>query len=100
MTGADNAIVLYGYGYGKQPPRQCPRGCCVAEGVDLFSADKVLLYIVCPKSHPMLMSENETTSRFLEIFPHATEWRWGLAERENINEMRIMIVASNLHKKS
>ena len=105
MAGADNAIVLTGRATGSNRLADAIEDavlhtCSVAEGYDLFTADKVLLYMVCPKSQPMLMSENETTSTFVEMFPHATEWRWGLAETDDINEMRIVIVASNLHRKS
>ncbi len=105
MADADNAIVLTGRATGSNRLADALEDavlhtCSVAEGYDLFTADKVLLYMVCPKSQPMLMSENEATSTFVEMFPHATEWRWGLAERDDINEMRIVIVASNLHRKS
>ena len=105
MAGADNAIVLTGRATGSNRLADAIEDtvlhtCSVAKGYDLFSADKVLLYMVCPKSQPMLMSENEATSTFVEMFPHATEWRWGLAETDDINEMRIVIVASNLHRKS
>ena len=105
MADADNAIVLTGMATGSNRLADAIEDavlhtCSVAEGYDLFSADKVLLYMVCPKSQPMLMSENEATSTFVEMFPHATEWRWGLAERDDINEMRIVVIASNLHRKS
>ena len=105
MGGADNAIVLTGRATGSNRLADAIEDavlhtCSMAKGYDLFSADKVLLYMVCPKSQPMLMSENEATRTFVEMFPHATEWRWGLAETDDINEMRIVVIASNLHKKS
>lgn len=105
MADADNAIVLTGRATGSNRLADAIEDavlhtCSVAEGYDLFTADKVLLYMVCPKSQPMLMSENEATSTFVEMFPHATEWRWGFAESDDINEMRIVVIASNLHRKS
>ena len=80
MADADNAIVLTGMATGSNRLADAIEDavlhtCSVAEGYDLFTADKVLLYMVCPKSQPMLMSENEATSTFVEMFPHATEWR-------------------------
>ena len=45
------------------------------------------------------MSENTALCTFMEMFPHATEWRWGLAEKDGIDEMKVLIIASNLQKK-
>ncbi len=104
MGNARNTIVLFGKGTGSNRCADAIEDallhtCSVSEGYDLFSADKVLLYIVSPKSSPMLMSENEAISTFMEMFPSTTEWRWGLAEKNDINDMRVMIIASNLQKK-
>ncbi len=104
MGNAGNTIVLSGKGTGSNRCADAIEDavlhtCSVADGYDLFSANKVMLYIVCPKSNPMLMSERETISTFMEMFPNTIEWRWGLAEKDNITEMKIMIIASNLQKK-
>ena len=103
MADTTNTIVLTGKATGNNRLADAIEDavlhtCSVADGYDLFSADKVLLYIVGPKSNPMLMSETESVSTFMEMFPHATMWRWGLAEKNDISDMRVMIVASNLKK--
>ena len=101
MANAENSIVLSGKATGSNRLADAIEDavlhtCTVAEEYELFSADKILLYILSPKSNPMLMSENTALSTFMEMFPHATEWRWGLAERSDILDMRIVIIASNL----
>ncbi len=103
MANAENTIVLTGKATGSNRCADAIEDsvlhtCSVADGYDLFSAEKVLLYIVCPKSTPMLMSENEAISTFMEMFPNTTEWRWGLAEKDDVNDMKIVIIASNLQK--
>ena len=105
MANAENTIVLTGKATGRNRCADAIEDavlhtCSVAEGYDLFSAEKVLLYIVCPKSNPMLMSENEAISTFMEMFPNTTEWRWGLAEKDDVNDMKIVIIASNLQKRT
>ena len=47
----------------------------------------------------MLMSENEAINTFIQMFHQNVSCEWGLAEKSNIHEMRIMIIASNLQKK-
>lgn len=101
MANAENSIVLSGKATGSNRLADAIEDavlhtCSVADGYELFSADKILLYIISPKSNPMLMSENTALCTFREMFPNATEWRWGLAEQRNIWDMRIVIIASNL----
>ena len=103
MANAENSIVLSGKATGSNRLADAIEDavlhtCTVAEEYELFSADKILLYILSPKSNPMLMSENAALSTFMEMFPHATEWRWRLAEKSDILDMRIVIIASNLRK--
>ena len=104
MENAENTIVLTGKATGSNRLADAIEDavlhtCSVAEGYDLFSADKVLLYIISPKSSPMLMGEYEAINTFMEMFPNATEWRWGLAEKDGIDEMKITMIVSNLQKK-
>ena len=104
MADAENAIVLTGKATGSNRLADAIEDavlhtCSVASEYDLFTANKVLLYIVSPKRQPMLMSENEALCTFMEMFPHTTEWRWGLAEKDGIDEMKVLIIASNLQKK-
>lgn len=101
MGNAGNSVVLTGKATGRNRLADAIEdavlhACSVAEGYELFSADKVLLYIASPKSEPMLMSECEALSTFREMFPQAAEWRWGLAEKSDIRDMRIVIIASNV----
>ena len=104
MADAENAIILTGKATGSNRLADAIEAailhtCSVASEYDLFTANKVLLYIVSPKRQPMLMSENTALCTFMEMFPHATEWRWGLAEKDGIDEMKVLIIASNLQKK-
>lgn len=105
MENAENTIVLTGKATGNSRLADAIEDavlhtCSVAEGYDLFSADKVLLYIISPKSSPMLMSEYESINTFVGMFQNTFSWRWGLAEKDDVNDVRIVIVASNLKKKT
>jgi cell division GTPase FtsZ len=104
MDGAENAIVLSGKATGSN---RCGDAieeavlhiCNIAGDYDLFSANKVIILIICPKDNSMLMSENETINTFVQMFHQKVSCKWGLAEKDNIHDMRIMIIASNLKKK-
>lgn len=103
MADAENAIILTGKATGSNRCADAIEDavlhtCSVANEYDLFTADKVLLYIVSPKSNPMLMSENGAISTFVEMFHYTTKWIWGLAETEEVDYMRIVIIASNLQR--
>ena len=104
MDGAENAIILSGKATGSNRCGDAIEDavlhtCSIACGYDLFSANKVIIFIVCPKDDPMLMSENEAIITFIQMFHQNVSCKWGLAEKSNIHEMRIMIIASNLQKK-
>ena len=104
MDGAENAIILTGRATGRNRCADAIEDavlhtCSVADGYDLFSAEKGLLYVVSPKQVPLLMSESEAINTFFEMFHHDTICKWGLAE-EDISEVRVIIIASNLRKKS
>jgi len=105
MDGADNTILLCGKATGNNRCADAIEDavlhtCGVAREFDLFRANKILLYIISPKNSPMLMSEMESVNTFIQMFPPDTQCRWGLGEKENINETKIVIVASNLKEKS
>ena len=105
MENAENTIVLTGKATGNSRLADAIEDavlhtCSVAEGYDLFSADKVLLYIISPKSSPMLMSEYESVNTFVEMFQNTFSCRWGLAEKDDVNDVRIVIIASNLKKRT
>lgn len=104
MDGAENAIVLSGKATGINRCGDAIEDavlhtCSIASDYDLFSANKVIIFIICPKDNPMLMSENEAINTFIQMFHQNISCKWGLAEKSNIHEMRIMIIASNLQKK-
>ena len=103
LEGAENAVVLTGKASGSNRCADAIEDailhtCSVADGYDLFSADKVLLYIHSPKEAPALMSEVEAICTFMDMFHQDTLWKWGLCEKEDIHDMAITIIASNLHK--
>lgn len=104
MDGAENAIFLSGKATGSNRCGDAIEDavlhtCSIASGYDLFSANKVTIFIICPKDNPMLMSESEAINTFIQMFHQNFSGKWGLAERSNIHEMRIIIIASNLQKK-
>ena len=105
LEGAENAIVLTGKASGSNRCADAIEDavlhtCSVANGYDFFSANKGLLYIYSPKESPMLMSENEAINTFVGMFHHNIMLKWGLSEKENIHDMVITIIASNLKMKS
>ena len=104
VAGSENAVILYGKAIGAN---RCAYAiedavlhcCSVAKEYDLFTADKVLLHFESPKSAPMLMSETESINTFMEMFGSDTSWKWGFAEKADLKEMRVMLIASNLKEK-
>ena len=104
MEEAENAIILTGKATGRNRCADAIEDavlhtCSMADGYYLFSAEKGLLYVVSPKDIPLLMSESEAINTFFEMFHHDTICKWGLAE-EDISEVKVVIIASNLRKKS
>lgn len=105
MDDAENTIVLSGKatGYnrcGDAIEDAVLHTCSVACDYDLFTANKVIIFVLCPKDAPMLMSENESINTIAQMFHQNNICKWGLAEKEHIHYMHIMIIASNLQKKS
>lgn len=73
MDGAENAIVLSGKATGSNRCGDAIEDavlhtCSIASGYDLFSANKVTIFIICPKDDPMLMSESEAINTFIQMF--------------------------------
>ena len=104
MDGAENAIFQMCKATGSNRCGDAIEDavlhtCSIASGYDLFFANKVTIFIICPKDNPMLMSESEAINTFIQMFHQNFSGKWGLAERSNIHEMRIIIIASNLQKK-
>ena len=104
MAGSDNSVILYGKATGTNRCADAIEDavlhcCSVAENYDLFTADKVLVQFDCPKSVPMLMSETESISTFMEMFGDNTMWKWGFAEKADQTHMKVTLIAANLKKK-
>lgn len=104
MGGAENAIVLSGKASGSNRCGDAIEDavlhtCEVARGYDLFSASKLLLFILCPKGSPMMMRELEPIHHFIQMFHPNILCKWGMAEKDQLHDMKIMIIASNLQKK-
>ena len=73
MDGAENAIFLSGKATGSNRCGDAIEDavlhtCSIASGYDLFSANKVTIFIICPKDNPMLMSESEAINTFIQMF--------------------------------
>ena len=104
LENAENAIVLYGKASGANRCADAIEDavlhcCAVAKDYDLFTSDNLLLQIDCPKSAPMLMREFEAIETFTEMFHQNITSKFGFAEKENLTEMRVMLLAANLKKK-
>ena len=100
MDGAENAIILSGKATGRNRCTDAIEDavlhtCSLADGYDLFSAEKGLLYVISPKQVPLLISESEAINTFFEMFHHDTICKWGLAE-EDISEVKVIIITLNL----
>lgn len=73
MDGSENAIVLSGKATGINRCGDAIEDavlhtCSIASDYDLFSANKVIIFIICSKDNPMLMSENEAINTFIQMF--------------------------------
>lgn len=105
MAGAENAIVLAGQATGRNRCGDAIEDavlhtCNIARDYNLFSANKIIIFVICPKDNPMLMSEAEAINTFLQMFHPNVSYKWGFSEKENIHKMNIIIIASNLQKKN
>ena len=104
MDGAENTIVLSGKATGSNRCGDAIEDavlhtCSVVCDFNLFTANKFIIFILCPKDVPMLMSENESINTFVQMFRQNNIFKWGLAVKEHIHYMHIMIIASNSQKK-
>lgn len=105
LDNAENAIVLSGKATGSNRCGDAIEDavlhtCSIASDYDLFSANKVIIFIICPKDNPMMMRECEAVNTFIQMFHQDVSCKWGVAEKDNLHEMRVMIVAANLQKKA
>lgn len=105
VSGAENTIVLVGKATGCNRCADAIEDavlhtCSIAEDYNLFSATKMILYIYCPKDASLLVSEHRAIIPFVQMFHQDIQFKWGLAEKTDINEMMVVIVASNLQKKN
>lgn len=103
---AENVIILSGNALGKMSIADAIEdvilhSCSVAQGYDLFTADKVLVQISYGRTHPMFVAEAADVVQFAEMFPSTTSFIWGVAEDDrNEDERTVRIMASNLKKKN
>lgn len=104
MRDAENSIILHGKATGNNRCADAIEDavlhtCSVAKDYDLFTANKLLLQFLYPKDSPMLMSESEAIHTFIEMFPSELEYKWGLAENDDTDSVRVIIIASNLKRR-
>ena len=103
---AENVIILCGNALGKISTADAIEdailhSCSVAQGYDLFTADRVLIQIRYGRTHPMLAAEVADVVQFAEMFPSMTTFIWGMAEDDrNEDEREVRIMASNLKKRN
>lgn len=103
---AENVIILSGNALGKMSIADAIEdailhSCSVAQGYDLFTADKVLVQISYGRTHPMFVAEAPDVVQFAEMFPSTTSFIWGVAEDDRGEDERtVIIMASNLKKKN
>ena len=103
---AENLIILSGNALGKMSTVDAIEdailhSCSVAQGYDLFTADKVLVQITYGRTQPMLAAETADVVQFAEMFPSTTSFIWGIVEDDRGEaERTVRIMASNLKKKN
>jgi cell division protein FtsZ len=105
VSGAKNVIVLYGKGAGNNRISNALEDavlhtCTVADGYDLFTAEKIIIKISYPSSYPLMIAEMSEVSQFAEIFTPNINFIWGISETQSSSsDIDVQIIASNLQKK-
>lgn len=105
VSGAKNVIVLYGKGAGNNRISNALEDavlhtCTVADGYDLFTAEKIIIKISYPSSYPLMIAEISEVSQFAEMFTPNINFIWGISETlSSSSDIDVQIIASNLQKK-
>lgn len=105
VSGAKNVIVLYGKGAGNNRISNTLEDavlhtCTVADGYDLFTAEKIIIKISYPSSYPLMIAEMSEVSQFAEMFTPNINFIWGISETQSSSsDIDVQIIASNLQKK-
>lgn len=105
VSGAKNVIVLYGKGAGNNRISNALEDavlhtCTVADGYDLFTAEKIIIKISYPSSYPLMIAEMSEVSQFAEMFTPNINFIWGISETQSSSsDIDVQIIASNLQKK-
>lgn len=105
VSGAKNVIVLYGKGAGNNRISNALEDavlhtCTVADGYDLFTAEKIIIKISYPSSYPLMIAEISEVSQFAEMFTPNINFIWGISETQSSSsDIDVQIIASNLQKK-
>lgn len=102
VSGAKNVIVLYGKGAGNNRISNALEDavlhtCTVADGYDLFTAEKIIIKISYPSSYPLMIAEMSEVSQFAEMFTPNINFIWGISETQSSSsDIDVQIIASNL----
>src|SRR5574344_21208 len=105
VSGAKNVIVLYGKGAGNNRISNALEDavlhtCTVADGYDLFTAEKIIIKISYPSSYPLMIAEMSEVSQFAEMFTPNINFIWGISETQSSSsDIDVQIIASNLQTK-
>ena len=102
VSGAENVIVLTGKGNGSNRVSNAIEDavlqtCRVANGYNLFSADKIIVNFIYPQNDPLTLIVVDGILQFAEMFKETTSFLWGISETKSASiYVKVEIIASNL----
>lgn len=104
LSGAENVIMLHGKGSGNNRisnaiENAVLHACDVANGYNLFTAEKIIIKISYSNNSPIMIAELSEVSNLVNMFKSDTGFIWGISETQgSSSSVDMQIVASNLHK--
>ena len=102
---AENAVVLYGTATGnnrgfKSLENAAAMCVAIAEDYDLYTADKALMQFYSPIVNSVVMSDTDEIHMFHNMFNIHTDWLWGVSIKNDIPEFGVLLIATNLKKRT
>ena len=104
VSDAGNVIVLTGKGSGSNRVSSAIEDavlhtCSVADGYDIFSANKVIIKIIQSESGQLKIDELDNLSQFFGMFIGLDIFIWGVSERDSqTSDIIVQMIASNLKR--